>query len=126
MRFEGLLEEGSLWIMVAAPTVWGAHFLLSYWVAAVYCARVGEDGDFLIVRLAVGALTAVALALVGWLARHARRRYGGKLRISDDLVTDTEGERTRFLGHATLLLCTLSAVAILFDLMPVLFIGGCR
>ncbi len=126
MRFEGLLEEGSFWVLVAAPVVWAAHFLLAYWGAAIYCARFLEAAPFMVVRVYVGAITVLALALVGWLAHHARVRYKGKLRISDDLVEDTEAERTSFLGHAALLLSALSAVAILFDALPVVVMDGCR
>ena len=71
-----LLEEGSLWIMIAAPCVWALHFLLAYWAAAVWCAKVpARTGDILVVRLGVGGLTIVALAVVGWLAWKAVRSY---------------------------------------------------
>ena len=119
-----LLEEGSLWIMIAAPCVWAGHFLLSYWAAAVWCAKLSQE-QILVVRLGVGGLTILALALVGWLARHAVRRYQGELLIRENLTEPTEAERTRFLGHAALLLCSLSAVAIVFDTMPVLVFDSC-
>ena len=121
-----LLEEGSLWIMVAAPTVWAAHFLLCYWAAAVWCAKVTDGpGPLGPVRLTVAALTILALGLIGWLAWHAVRRYQGALLIDDQLTGDSEAERTRFLGHATLLLASLSAVAVVFDAMPVLVFETC-
>ena len=121
-----LLEEGSLWIMVAAPTVWAAHFLLCYWVAAVWCAKVTEGpGPLGPVRLTVAGLTVAALGLIGLLAWHAVRRYHGVLLIHEQLTEDTERERTRFLGHATLLLASLSAVAVVFDAMPVLVFDTC-
>lgn len=127
MRYESLFEEGSLWPVIAALSIWAGHFLLCYWVAAVWCAKFAEgEGSLLWVRVAIGVLTVVALAAVGWLARHAVRRYHGRLAIEDDLVEDSEPERARFLGHATLLLCALSAVAIVFDVVPALVFATCR
>jgi hypothetical protein len=121
-----LLEEGSLWIMVAAPTVWAAHFLLCYWVAAVWCAKVTEGpGPLDTVRIVIAALTLAALALIALLAWHAVRGYGGRLLINEELTEDTEKERARFLGHATLLLCSLSTVAILYSALPALVFDTC-
>lgn len=127
VRYEGLLDQGSIWIMVAPPCVWAAHFLLCYWVAAVWCAKVDPGaGSLLEARIAVGVLTVLALALIGWLSLRAWRRYEGRLTIDDDLVRDTESERTRFLGHATLLLAALSAVGVIFDALPALAFSSCR
>lgn len=121
-----LLEEGSLWIMVAGPTVWAAHFLLSYWVAAVWCAKVVEgDGPLDGVRLTVAGLTVGALALIALLAWYAVRRYDGRLLVREELTEDTEAERTRFLGHSALLLCSLSAVAVIFDALPAVVFDSC-
>lgn len=124
MRHKRLIDDGSLWIMVAAPTVWAAHFLLCYWIAAVWCAKIGGPLDE--VRFWVLVLTAGALALVALLAWHAVRRYDGQLLIQEDLTKDTEEERERFLGHATLLLCSLSALAIVFDAVPALVFDQCH
>jgi hypothetical protein len=30
----------SLWLLVASPVIWAAHFLLCYGTAAVWCAKV--------------------------------------------------------------------------------------
>lgn len=127
MKYESLFEEGSLWPVIAALSIWAGHFLLCYWVAAVWCAKyaVGE-GSLLWVRIAIGLLTVAALGALAWLAWHAVHRYRGRLEIEDDLVEDSESERTRFLGHATLLLCSLSAVAIVFDVVPALVFATCR
>ena len=123
---KGILDEGSLWIMIAAPSVWALHFLLAYWGAAVWCAKIPErTEDVLAVRLGVGVLTVVALAVVAWLARKAVRSYQGRLLIREQLTEPSEPERTRFLGHATLLLCSLSAAAIIFDAMPALVFDSC-
>ncbi len=121
-----LLEEGSLWIMVAAPTVWAAHFLLCYWAAAVWCAKIAEGvGPLGTVRWTIAGLTAGALALIAFLAWRAVRRYDGKLLIHRELAGASEEERTRFLGHSTLLLCSLSAVAVIFQALPAVVFDTC-
>lgn len=121
-----LLEEGSIWIVVAGPVIWAAHFLLCYWAAAVWCAKIAPAaGGIGPVRAAVGGLTVVALALIALIARLAVRRYHGVLVIDEAITDDTEGGRTRFMGHATLLLCALSATAVLFDALPALVFRTC-
>jgi len=121
-----LLDEGSLWIMIAAPCVWALHFLFAYWAAAVRCAKIPEGTEGIAaVRLGVGALTLVALAVVAWLAWKAVRSYRATLLIHENLTGPGEAERTRFLGHATLLLCALSAAAIVFDAVPALVFDSC-
>lgn len=121
-----LLEEGSLWVMIAAPSVWAAHFLLSYWIAAIWCAKLAAPaGSLGPVRLAVAGLAVAALAALALLARHAVRRYRGKLFIRGEITEPSESGRARFLGHATLLLCALSAVAVLFDTVPAMVFETC-
>lgn len=122
-----LLDEGSLWIMVAAPSVWAAHFLLIYWVAAVWCAKIaGGAGPLGAAQPIIWGLTVAALLGIGLLARLAVRRYDGELMIEEDFTDDTDDHRKRFLGHATLLLCSLSAVGVLFDALPSVVFGACR
>ena len=126
MRHKFLFQEGSLWPLIAAPSVWAAHFLVSYWVGAVWCARyAGDEGSLFWVQVVVAGLTVAALSALAWLAWLASHRYHGQLVIEDDLVDDTEHARTRFLGHATLLLCVLSAVAVVFDAVPVAVFATC-
>lgn len=121
-----LLEEGSLWVMIAVPSIWAAHFLLCYWVAAIWCAKVpAADASADPMRLALLGLTAAALLLIGLIALHAIRRYRARLLTRDELTEDTEAERTRFLGNATLLLCCMSAVAVVFTAMPLLVFDRC-
>jgi hypothetical protein len=123
---KGVLEEGSLWVMIAAPCVWAAHFLLCYWIAAIWCAKVTEGvGPLGPVRWTVAALTALALGIILWLVLYARRRYDGEFLIDEDITEDSEAGRTRFLGHATLLIAGLSAAAVVIDALPVLVFDTC-
>lgn len=130
MKYRRLIDEGSLWIMVAAPSVWAAHFLLCYWAAAVWCAKVGPDLDT--VFWIIMGLTAACLLIVLWLGWKARRDYDGRFYVESQLRGegpahdgDTVDDRRRFLGHATLLLCGLSFIAIVVDAAPILVFDRC-
>lgn len=119
-------KHESLWTLAASPLVWAAHFLLSYGVAAVWCAKfVGEDGSLRPVRLAIGGFTIVALAIISFIGIRAFRRHrlhGGKAPHEEDSAL----ERHRFLGFAVALLSGLSAVAVGYSVMVVLFVRSCR
>jgi len=116
----------NLWVLVYAPALWAAHFLLSYVTAAIWCARVvGRDGSLGTVQVLVGLYTLVALIGIGLTARRALRRhqYGDSSLPHDE---DTPEDRYRFLGWATLLLSGLSAVATIYVAVVVLFVDTCH
>lgn len=117
----------SLLLIAASPTVWGAHFLLSYCTAAVWCAKVADPADFVPVRVSIAAYTIVALAAIAWIAwigwiGWRRHRLGDSGPPHD---YDSPEDRHRFLGYATLLLSGLSAVAVVFAALAAGFIGSC-
>ena len=118
-------ERDSLWLITFSPVIWAAHFLLSYLMTSVWCARVaGRDGELGDIRLAIGVLTLVALtgiALTGW--RGWRKHSFGHATAPHDF--DTPGDRHRFLGFSTLLLSGLSFVATIFVALCVVFIRSC-
>ena len=132
------LDQGSLWLLTIAPTIWAAHLLLSYITAAVWCARLaGPDAALDGVRTAVIWYTTVALigiAVVGWegFRRHSFPSAepgrgvgkGGTETTTHDL--DSPEDRHRFLGFATLLLAGLSAVAVLYAALAATFFETCR
>ena len=119
-------RNASLWVLVASPALWATHFALSYATAALGCARFASaDGSLFRVRIAIAAYTAVALvgiAIVGWRGYTQRRVAGG--RMPHDM--DTSADRHRFLGFASLLLSGLSALAVLYAALVVVFIEDCR
>ena len=119
-------KNSSLWVLAASPLLWSAHFLVSYGTAAVYCAKlVGPGGSLAPVRIAIGVYTAVALAGIGLVGYRGwkRHRLGGASAPHD---RDTPEDRHRFLGFATVLLSGLSAVSVLYEALPAVFIGSCR
>ena len=127
-------KSAYLWALAASPTLWAAHFLLSYATAAVWCAKFasGPGGSLTAVRIAIAVYTVAAMAgiaVVGWrgLKRH---RHGEGSGPHDEASVphddDTPEDRHRFLGFATLLLSGLSAVATLFTALAAAFFGSCR
>jgi hypothetical protein len=117
-------EEANLWTLLLPPTVWAGHFLFAYGFAAVVCAK-GGGAEFDSIRLAVAAATAVALTLIALSGVQAHRHWG----FGDDLPPHdqpTDDDRQRFLGFATLLLCALSAVGVVFVSLPIVFVADCR
>lgn len=126
--------RANLVTLVAAPTVWALHFLVAYVAAAVECAKTMPDArvftgmgwpDISAARLTILIATIVALALIGWSSRNAwaHWREGDAEPPYDDATVD---DRTQFLGFATILLCGLSAIGVIFVALPALFIGDCR
>lgn len=116
----------SLWRLALSPSIWALHFLLSYITAAVWCAKFAPaDGSlqpvrWLIAGYTVAALIGIALTARGGLRRHRR----GTESIPHDY--DTAGDRHGFLGYATVLLSGLSAVAVLFAALVIVFFKDCR
>lgn len=118
-------KSDSLWRVVAAPSLWALHFLVSYATAAVFCAKSGGDASLGPVRVTIAVLTLVALAgtgVIGWGGYRRHRLPGGALPHDDD----TPEDRHRFLGFATLLLAGLSAIAIVYQALAIVFIRSCR
>jgi hypothetical protein len=111
-------------VLIAGPLIWSAHFLASYLVAAVHCAKQPESGladvRAMILGLTIAALVGIAATGLRGLKHHLKSTDGLP---HDD---DTPEDRRSFLGFATLLLCGLSAVAVVFVAMPVAFFEVCR
>ncbi len=118
-------EVETLWTLFTAPVVWALHFLICYVGAAVFCEKPGFLGmDFDNLRIAIGLVTVLALAVIVMSAMLAWRQWGFG---TDDPPHDdpTRRDRLLFQGYATLLLSGLSFVAIVFTALPALFVTGC-
>ena len=118
--------QDNLWTLIAAPTIWGFHFLFSYFLAAYRCAPNADPfKDIGGTRVAIIVVTLVSLGLIVLILRRAWREWrtdGGGFRNDQD----TPEARERFLEFSTLLLAALSFAAVVFEAMPVLLIGDCR
>lgn len=119
-------RRDSLWMLAISPSIWVAHFLLSYVTAAVWCAKYADASASLgPVQPTIGIYTVVAMLGIlatGWLG-YRRHSLGSADLPHDD---DTPEDRHRFLGFATLLLSALSAVATLFVAAVAYLAGSCH
>jgi hypothetical protein len=118
-------QNESLWVLAASPAIWVAHFMLCYLSAAIWCEKVvGHGGSLREVRLAIAVYTVLALVTIGSIGWVGLRRHRlGSATVPHDF--DTPEDRHRFLGFATLLLSSLSAVATLYVALAAVFIGSC-
>ena len=118
-------EIESLWTLFTAPVVWALHFLICYVGAAIFCEKPDFLGmEFNGLRIAIGAVTLLALAMIVTSALLAWRQWGFG---TGDPPHDnpTRRDRALFQGYATLLLSGLSFVAVIFTALPALFFTEC-
>ncbi|MET0343950.1 MAG: hypothetical protein ABW252_23245 [Polyangiales bacterium] len=118
-------EHASLWTLAVPPLVWAVHFLASYLTVAVWCAKLSGEGRALGgARIALASYTAMALAVLALTgARGLRKARHAGARPPHD--ADTPEDRYRFLGRAALLLSGLSAVAIAYETLVIVFVRSC-
>lgn len=116
----------SLWSLTVAPAIWLAHFLLSYVTGAVWCAKfAGPRGSLWTARVAIAGYTVIALVGLALVGRRAlRRRRSPGAASSRDF--DQPDDRIRFIGQAGILLTGLSALAVMYTALVVVFIRSCR
>jgi hypothetical protein len=115
----------TLWILAASPAIWAGHFMLCYISAAIWCGKLaGPDASLWSVRMAIVGYTVVALAAIGIIGYAGLRSHsaGSATAAHDD---DSPIDRRGFIGHATLLLSGLSAMAVVYSALPAIFIAGC-
>lgn len=123
-------ETGSgtdLWRVIVAPLIWAGHFLFCYVLAAVYCEKVGRGAELGEVRIIVAVATVAALAGIAWSSHTLWQVRGRSLTDNDfEYEHNTPEERHRFLSHVALMLCVLSAVAVLYVAIPIAYLSSCR
>lgn len=123
-------ETGSgtdLWSVIIAPTIWALHFLACYVTAAIYCEKLGRDAPLGDIRVLVIGVTLVALAGIFWCGWRVWRVWDRSLTDNDfEYEHNTPEERHRFLSHVALMLCVLSAVAVAYVTIPMLYLDSCR
>lgn len=116
-----------LWRVIISPAIWAIHFLVCYIAAAIYCEKFGRDAPLDSIRIVVIAATVVALAGIGWSTLRLWRVRGRSLTDNDfEYEHNNPEERHRFLSHVALMLCVLSAVGVLYVVIPMLYLSTCR
>jgi hypothetical protein len=116
-----------LWQVIAAPIIWALHFLFSYVYAAIYCEKAGRDASLAAPTLVISGATALALLLIG-LSGYQLWQVRARSLTDDDFEFEHNSpeERHRFLSHVALMLCLLSAVAVVYVTIPMLYLSSCR
>jgi hypothetical protein len=120
-----LRRQADLWLLITSPSVWALHFLASYVLAAVHCAKGGQAAALGSIVPWIAGLTIVALIVVAVTGANAFRHWGFGAN-SPPHDAPTAQDRRRFIGYATLLISALSFVSIVFTALPVLFVADCR
>ena len=101
--------------VLAGPLIWAVHFLLIYTVNGVVCARPGMQGHWLGIPLSSWAIIGIGvMALAAMASIYVRRRHG----------VPPAGAPS-FLPWLAGTLSLLSAVAIVWETLPVLFFTPC-
>ena len=113
-------------LLAGSPTIWAAHFLLSYCTAAVWCEKFASDDGMLGgAGIALWSFTAAALLAIAVIGAAAWRRHRyGDAELPHDFGSPED--RHRFLGFACALLSGLSAVAVLYSALAIALVGSCR
>ena len=117
-------SRASLVKLVAGPATWALHFLAGYVTAAIWCAKSPWPADTGKLHALLWGYTAVALAVIAIFGAGAlRQHFWGQASLPHDAAS--AGDRHRFLGFATFLLCCLSFVAVVYSAMAIALVGGC-
>lgn len=97
--------------MLAGPLIWAAHFVFVYSMHGVACARPAWQASWMSLPVSAWIIMAASLlALLAMAFAHFRLRHSG-----DD----------RFLSRLAAALCLLSAVAIIWETLPLLWVPAC-
>jgi heme/copper-type cytochrome/quinol oxidase subunit 2 len=113
--------------VIAAPLVWALHFLFCYVYVAIFCEKAGRAAPLDDARTAVVVATVIALVLIGWSTVSLWRVRGRSLTDDDfEFEHNAPEERHRFLSHVALMLCLLSAVAVVYVAIPIFYLATCR
>jgi hypothetical protein len=116
-----------LWSVIISPSIWALHFLACYIAAAIYCEKLGRDAPLDSVRMLVIVVTVLALGGIFWSGIRLWRVHDRSLTNNDfEYEHNTPEERHRFLSHVALMLSVLSAIAVIYVAIPMLYLETCR
>lgn len=121
-----LNKNTTLWALGLSPLVWSVHFLFSYVVGAIDCAKkLGSGSELAFTRSSVLLLTIVSVLILGReiLLSFHKHKINNSPPPHD---APTPLDRERFLGLARLLISSLGLIAILYTAYVVWFFRSCR
>ena len=126
-------RNASIWILTVSPTIWAAHFGVCYVTGAIWCAKapaaIAPLGGVRTAVLVATLLALAGIAVTGWWGYRAHTHgsaslpHGSASLPHDD---DTPEDRHRFMGFATLLLSGVSALAVIYAALVVVFVRTCE
>src|SRR5690606_23299254 len=113
------MTRDNLLSLVSAPIIWSAHFLFCYVLTALACTYGWRGTD-----AGIALATAVALALLAWAAaanysKWQRARRAGAVEAAAD------GGLQAFFALNSMLLCGVSAVALVWVAFPAAVLPTC-
>jgi len=107
-----------LLFLIAGPAIWLVHYLFIYTVNAVACARAAWAGQWLGLPASSWVIVAgSALALAGMAAATWRQRQRQRMPATC---------ASAFHTWLTAALCLLSALAVVWETVPVFLMPACR
>lgn len=109
------LTRDTLLSLFSAPLIWTAHFVLCYGLVSLACAY-GFPGA----RIGVGLLTVIALALLGAVAWFNLAKWRA---VRHSKAPDAGMQA--FFALNSLMLCGLSAVALVWVALPAALLPTC-
>lgn len=120
-----LFTRNSLPSLISAPLIWALHFTLSYVIVSLACAY-----DFGGAHVSIALVTLLALALLifigaaNWRKWRRERQTGRSSGGGTD--PDVAGANMgAFFSLASLMLCVLSAVALIWVALPAAVLPTC-
>lgn len=105
-----------LLLLIAGPVIWLAHYLFIYTVNAVACARAALAGTWMGLPASSWIIVAGGALALGGMAM-ATRRQRHRVRTSG---------APSFHAWLTAALCVLSALAVIWETLPVFLMPACR
>lgn len=123
LPFDG--ARGSLWDIAAPLVVWFLHFVLCYVIVALRCGKYAASVGTAVVHTALATSTLIAFVAIGLSAAGARS-VGAREAAEDEFEDDSADEARRFIRAVTLLIGAVSAVAVLYTVITLGLLRGCR
>ncbi|GAB3540619.1 hypothetical protein GCM10027343_09950 [Noviherbaspirillum agri] len=115
----GFITRNRLTTLVIGPTIWAAHFLGCYMIVSLACASGHTD----VIHPGIGIITLAALALLGYAVLQNFRKWRQAQQAQQAHAPGAD--IAVFFSFNTVLLCALSAVALIWVAFPATLLPVC-
>ncbi|HCQ47008.1 MAG TPA: hypothetical protein DIW53_09590 [Achromobacter sp.] len=109
-----------LLLLIAGPLIWMVHFLGIYIVNALACARPASALAMQAAGLPVSSWVIIAASVAAWMAIAAAARHAARRSRRENAP-----DGARFRAWLTGALCVLSALAVVWQTVPVFLVAAC-